>query len=188
MWTMLWNLRRTCVFSVFMVSSLVATSQNSLSIFVTLLCEGSPWAVANNSQRQPGCLCELFSKWKPVTLLQRAMPLPAFLFNGDHATSTMLNCWSCSTAQTGPSESHARAFPRWQTWKTTSILSKPQRTQRRSTTPQGHYKHPPLLHLKQLALSNGYHSNADYTCPALNHPTINTLDTNGIWTSCQHLP
>lgn len=121
---MLWNCRCTCVFSVFMVSSLVATLRNSLCIFATLSCEGSPRAVATVL----GCLCELFSKWKPVTLLQpKRAPCLSRPCHGHDAVTAILVVvfYSAETAKW--------AFSRWQTWKTMPVLSKPQRyaTQRR---------------------------------------------------------
>lgn len=167
---MLWDSRCTCVFSVFMVSSLVTISRNSLCIFVTMSCEGSPRAVATVL----GCLwiIQQTKAGDMATAEEGAMSLLAFVFNGGH-----VSCWRhpwghIFTVQKHPSEPHTWVFPRQQTWKTMSVLSKPQRhgTQRRIPTPQGRHKHP----LLPRSPSNGYHSNSDYTRPAVNHRTINT--------------
>lgn len=153
---MLCNCCCACVFPVFMVSSLVATSRNSLCVFVTLSCDGSPRAVAT----VVGCLCELFSKWKPVTLLREC----------DVSASICLQWWphyGHDAEMLKPfwgKRAHGKAglmIPMCWTWKRMFILRNPQRywAQRNIKIPQGLHKHPPLLRAKRLAASNGYHSN-----------------------------
>lgn len=165
-----------CVFSVFMVSSLVVPSWNSLCIFVTLSCEGSPRAVATVL----GCLCELFSKWKPVTRLhpKQAPRLPAaFVFTGDRAMATML-CWCVKhIRETFQVRDMKKQRPFWASLQDTEH-------KRKISTPQGHHKHPPLPRSKQLA-SHGYHSNSDYTHPAVTRLVGHKRQLR-VWKSCQH--
>lgn len=179
MWIMLWNCRCTCVFSVFMVSSLVATSRNSLCIFVTLSCEGLPRAVATVL----GCLCELFSKRKPVTLLQ---PKRAPCLSRHLSSMVVMRRPRCyvvkavlgvifHNAETAKGSTYV-SFSQVTDMKNNvhSEQASKVRTQRRIPTPQGRHKHLPLSRSKQLAPSNGYHSNSDYTRPAVNHHTNTT--------------
>lgn len=108
---MLCNFCCAWVFSAFMVSSLVATSRNSLCVFVTLSCDGSPRAVAT----VVGCLCELFSKWKPVTLLRECEVSASICLQRWPTMDTMPRCQSRSGAQVHTAKL-AWWTPCW-TWK-----------------------------------------------------------------------
>lgn len=175
-WIIRCNCRGTCAFSVVMVSSLVATSQNSLCVFVTLSCEGSPKAAATVFS----CLCELFSKRHLYTMRARCL--------SQHLSSVVAILqlrWLVKSYSVlfflfyYPSDRHENKM---------FILSKRQRysTQWRILIPQGRQSAHRYFPSEQLAPFNGNHSNSDYRRPAVKHCMINTNGCCLITSSCEN--
>lgn len=144
------------------------------------LCHTVMWGIAEGHRHGLRLSLWIIQQMKPVTWLhpKRAPRLPpAFVFTGDRAMATMLSWCVKHIQQTVQVRDMKKQRPLWASLQDTEH-------KRRISTSQGRHKHPPLPRSKQLA-SNGYHSNSDYTHPAVTRLVGHKRQLH-VWKSCQH--